>query len=244
MITSSKNRLIERILAGINRRMLRRHFHAVHLLGHHHCETLDRSVPMILYANHSCWWDGLIEFFLTHDVIGTDAFLMMEEEQLQRYRFFTRIGAFSVRHGTGRSLMDSITYASQLFERPNRMLCIYPQGELLPNDLRPLRFQSGITSILDRLPQAQLVPLAHRYEFAGEQKPEVFLSIGAPVHLYAGEQRIPIRRALEETLTHLLDDLRCAISSRTYNQHALCLLRGRASSNVRYDRARAWTGAA
>ncbi len=244
MIAAAKNRLIERLLAGANRGMLRRHFHAIHLLGHHHVQDLDRSAPMILYANHSCWWDGLVEFFLTYDILHTDAFLMMEEQQLQRYRFFTRIGAFSVSHGSGKALMHSLNYARELLRGPNRMLCMYPQGEILPNDERPLRFQSGLCSIIEQTANAQLVAVAHRYEFVGEQKPEVFVSIGAPHRMVPGEHRIAMRARLEETLTRLLDDLSCAIVSKTYHRDAVSVLRGRASTNVVYDRARFWSGAA
>ncbi len=238
MIPASKNAMIESLFAGMNRRMLRRHFHAVHLFGADNMKKIDRSRPVIVYGNHSCWWDGLIEFFLGRDVFGLDSYLMMDEQQMSRYTFFRWIGAFSVNRSSGRNMISSIEYASQLFDRPNRLLWIYPQGDMQPNDVRPLRFHSGMVSIAERLPSVQLMPLAHRYEFLMEQRPEAFVSIGEPVLVTEVGHRKVLLDRLERLLTQLLDDLRCRVNAGTGREKPVCLLQGRRSTNVRYDRFR------
>jgi chlorobactene lauroyltransferase len=238
MIPASKNDIIESVFAGMNRRMLKRHFHKLHLLGGDHFTRVDRSLPVVVYGNHSCWWDGLIEFFLAREVLKIDSFLMMDEEQMSRYSFFRWIGAFSVNRSSGRKMMSSIEYAAQLFDRPNRLLWMYPQGDMQPNDVRPLRFHSGVVSIVQRLSRVQLMPLAHRYEFLMEQRPEAFVSVGEPIVVAGAEQRKALLGRLEETLTQLLDDLRCRIASGTGLDEFACLLHGRRSTNTRYDRFR------
>jgi hypothetical protein len=40
------------------------------------------------------WWTGL-RFFLSKALWNIDAYVMMDIEQMQKYRFFKRIGAFS-----------------------------------------------------------------------------------------------------------------------------------------------------
>ena len=238
MIPASKNGIIELLFAGMNRRMLKRHFHALHLLGRERFEKLDRSLPVIVYGNHSCWWDGLIEFFLAREVLGMDSFLMMDEQQMSRYSFFRWIGAFSVNRSSGRAMITSIEYAANLFDRPNRLLWIYPQGDMQPNDFRPIRFHSGIGSIVDRLSRVQLMPLAHRYEFLMEQRPEAFVSLGEPILVTRVEQRKALLVQLEESLTRLLNDLRCRIAAGTQREEFDCVLHGQRSTNVRYDRFR------
>jgi chlorobactene lauroyltransferase len=238
MIPASKNATIESLFAGMNRRMLKRHFQALHLFGADNFSRVDRSRPVIVYGNHSCWWDGLIEFFLGRDVFGVDSFLMMDEQQMSRYTFFRWIGAFSVNRSSGRDMIGSIEYATQLFDRPNRLLWMYPQGDLQPNDVRPLRFHSGVVSIAERLHEVQLIPLAHRYEFLMEQRPEAFVSIGEPLVITEVGRRKALLGRLEAALTQLLDDLRCRITTGKGRESSVCLLRGRRSTNVRYDRFR------
>ena len=69
---------------------------------------------------------------------------MMEESQLRRYFFFSWIGCFSVDRHHPRAAMQSIQYAAHLLkEHPGRMVWLFPQGEIAPNDRRPLVFFRG-----------------------------------------------------------------------------------------------------
>jgi hypothetical protein len=55
---------------------------------------------------------------------------------------------------------------------------LFPQGEMLPQDRRPLKFFSGIAKLAEKIANVNLVPVCFRYEFLMEQRPEVFISIG------------------------------------------------------------------
>ena len=235
MIAAAKNPVVEKLFARINRAMVRRHFHALHLSGEP--ASLDRAVPIIIYGNHSCWWDGLIEFLLSRDIFGFDAYLMMDEEQMSRYRFFRWIGAFSVNRSSRREAVASLRYAADLFSRPGRALWIYPQGVMLPNDVRPLKFETGIARLLEMVPRAQVVAVAHRYEFLHHQRPEAFIKFG-PVRMVG---RLPRGRdllpELEQELTNLLDGLKGEIVTGDLSAYRT-ILSGRSSTNETWDRVR------
>ena len=234
MIRADKHPAIERLFARINRAMFRRHFHAMHLRGGENVARLDRNLPIIFYGNHSNWWDGLLQFFLSTDVFGFDSYLMMDELQLRRYRFFRWIGVFSVDRAAHRGILASIGYAAGLFVKPNRVLWIYPQADMRPNDVRPLRFFGGIARVLELAGKAQVIPIAHRYEFLMEQRPEIFIAVGEPEIVDGVRDRRMFLRDLEMKLTRLLDDVRGDVIGGRMDDYAV-ILRGRRSTNVTYD---------
>jgi len=243
MIRAEKNRTIEAVFAAVNRRMLCRAFNTVRLAGGDHVDALDRTLPMIFYGNHSCWWDGLMEFFLGRVRFGVDSYLMMDEEQMARYRFFRWIGAFSVNRKSPREAVMSMRYAVSLFDRPNRVLWIYPQGIMRPNDARPLAFYTGIGRILQALGRAQVVPVVHRYEFLLEQRPDALTSLGEPMLVTDVRDPRTVTRELEDRLTAQLDNVRRAVAAGALDDFTV-ILKGHSSTNVQYDRARMKTGSA
>ena len=237
MIPAHKQTLFEDLFLVYTKRLLRSHFHGVHLRGAEQMQAIDRSLPLILFGNHSCWWDGLLDFYLCRTSFDLDPYLMMEEEQLRRYRFFTRLGAFSVNRASPRESYESVQYAISLFDKPNRALILYPQGVMTANDARPLRFSSGIGRIAAGLGKAQLVPLAHRYEFIREQRPEAFVSVGAPLVAEAVRNPKHLTSEAEAVGANLLESLRSAIASGDSHEFTR-VVRGKSSTNVRYDKAR------
>ncbi len=237
MIEAKKNIVIESIFASMNRRMLRRHFHAVHIAGGETVARLDRTIPIIFYGNHSNWWDGLLEFFFSREVFRLDSFLMMDEQQMRRYRFFRWIGAFSVDRTLPRRAAESVQYATELFDRPGRALWIYPQGDMRPNDVRPLQFYSGMGHIVRGLGRVQLVPVAHRYEFLAQQKPESFTTFGEVEIVESVGHPKELSSLCEQKLTAQLDTLRETVVAGRLDGFAT-LLRGRTSTNERYDKIR------
>ena len=66
--------------------------------------------PLIFYLNHPSWWDGYMALVLNRMVLGNrfQAFCMMDERELRRYRFFTWLGAFSVNRYDARSARGSV----------------------------------------------------------------------------------------------------------------------------------------
>lgn len=213
MLTARKNRALNWLIyQTLIYAPTRRHFARVRL--RQAAPKPERNgPPVILFANHSSWWDGYMVMLLNERAWKLDAYVMIEETQLARYQFFQFLGGFSVDRHNGRSAAASLGYsASVLNEKPGRMLLIFPQGEILANDRRPLAFYSGIGHLARRVRDGRFYPLALRYEFVGEQRPEAFMSVGAPLSFpdasnTAKEITATLARALTEELDRLRDDV-------------------------------------
>jgi hypothetical protein len=193
--------------------------------------------PLIIYPNHPSWWDGYMCFLLTRMVLRGrfEAYLMMEEPQLRRYRFFTWAGCFSVDRDDPRSAARSVAYISRLLAtRRARALVIFPQGAIAPNDRRPLEIYAGAAHIARRAGGATLWPVALRYEFRSEQRPEVFIRAG-PVHYAPAEIDVrALTSEIAQRLTAAADVLRDDITGGRLDEYQV-LLRGRVGVNRVWD---------
>jgi len=193
---------------------------------------------VLLYLNHTSWWDGYMPFLLSDEVWRREAFIMMEEPQLRRYGFFRFCGAFSVDRHDPREGLRSVAYAAGLLrEHPGRLVWIFPQGEIAPNDRRPLATFAGAAHIAKRAAPVCCIPVALRYEFGGEQRPEALIRIGAWHMVEAGADAKALHAEMDARLERELDALRDdAIAGRSASYRTI--LRGRQSINVVWDRIR------
>lgn len=226
--------LIYRVLV---RPALRRSFDRVMIGG---AEPPPSALPTLIYSNHPSWWDGYIAFFLSDERWRRRAYLMMEEPQLRRYGFFRYCGVFGVDRHDAREGMRAVHYAADLLrQRPNRVLWIFPQGEITPNDRRPLGLFRGSAHVAKLAAPVRCVPMALRFEFGAEQRPEVLIRFGAAHVVEPGVQTRMLHTEMEQRLTAEVDRLRNDVidgSMATYET----ALRGRDSVNVRWDKVRAW----
>ena len=191
---------------------------------------LDGSLPegddgLICYANHASFWDGFLAHVLTRRA-GRDGYAVMEEQNLARYRFLTRIGAFSIRRNDSHSALETFRYAREVLRRPKSTVFIFPRGKIEPNAVPPLKFERG-TEVLAKLTKARCVPVALRYTFFEHELPDVLIGVGEP---HAPEDRT----SMESRLNALLSRVQ-AINS----VNALApLVRGRLGVAERWDAAR------
>jgi chlorobactene lauroyltransferase len=175
MLEANKSFWFENIFAVYNRNLLDRRFNSLRVSGLELLKEKENNIPLIIYANHSSWWDGLVAFQISR-ASGLDSYIMMEEKQLKSLRLFRRLGAFSVVRENPREALKSVKYAIRLLnDNAKRTLWIFPQGEILPNDARPLRFFNGTARIFRSLSKCSLLSAAFRYEFLGEFKPDIFV---------------------------------------------------------------------
>lgn len=218
MLEAKKNRLFEKIFAVYNRNLFNRRFNSLRVSGFEFLSAASGESPLIIYANHSSWWDGLTAFAISK-YTGLDSFVMMEEKHLKRLFLFRRLGAFSVIRESPFEAVESINYAVELLkEKPNRALWIFPQGEILPNDSRPLKFFGGVSKIIQKLDSCRVLPVAIRYEFAGEYKPEAFVQINKPDFFKVDEKfsSKKVTKSLQENLTRALDELKTKIVNKDF----------------------------
>lgn len=213
MLEANKSHWFEKIFAVYNRNLLRRNFSSLNVSG---LDLINDPKPHIIYANHSSWWDGLIAFEISNQ-IQADSFVMMEEKHLQRLFLFRRIGAFSVNRHNGRQAVESLNYAVDLLRKKlNATLWIFPQGEILPNDVRPLKFYNGLARIISKLEFCRITCLAIRYEFLGEYKPQIFIKIGVS-ETFSSTGKLESKNLtgrLEDNLTNTLNELKNDVNSK------------------------------
>jgi len=172
MIPARKQALSQWIFTRYLKHLYRRHFHTLRLLGK--IPRCDPEVPVLITPNHNTWWDGFLVYTLNEEVLQRHLYMMMLAEQLTRYRFFSRLGAYGIQPGSRDSVLQSITYTADLLRKSKSAVCLFPQGELTPFGTE-LCFQRGLEWILKRYQgPVDLLPLAMRCEYLQDQRAEVF----------------------------------------------------------------------
>ncbi|MDQ3321423.1 MAG: lysophospholipid acyltransferase family protein [Acidobacteriota bacterium] len=220
MLTAEKNVGFEFLFSFYNRNLIKRRFHSLQVSGLNEIVGRSSGVPLILYANHSSWWDGLVAFEISRKC-KLSSFIMMEERQLKKLFLFRQLGAFSVVRENPRQAVKSIDYAAQILKKDFRhSLWIFPQGEILSNDLRPVRFFNGISRIVEKTSSVQLLPVAIRYEFLENFKPDIFVKIGKLEMFEIGANFQPKKytEILAIRLTRILDKLKNEITCGKFDE--------------------------
>lgn len=235
MLRAQKSKFFERIWGFYNRRLLRKHYYRIHISGESFLSEMDSSLPILIYANHSNWWDGLIGFELITQRWKKDGYVMMDIKQMSKYKFFRKLGAFSVDRDNAGEAVESINYAVDLLKETNRILLIFPQGEMLPNDIRPLKFYSGAAKIIQKLEKINLIPMAMKFEFMMEQRPEIFIRIGKPeiINEKIDDAKL-FTEEMKKVLTDELDELKDDVLNNNLNGYKI-IFEGKKSRNKEMD---------
>lgn len=121
--------------------LLRRHFHFIGVSGE--LQPAAAAGRGILYLmNHSSWWDGLLAYHAAGKLPGKRHYFMMEEEQLRKYAFFRKLGAYSINPGNAGDARASLRYTAGLLQK-GESVWMYPEGEIRPLEHRPLSLKEG-----------------------------------------------------------------------------------------------------
>ncbi|MEO8576647.1 MAG: lysophospholipid acyltransferase family protein [Gemmatimonadales bacterium] len=186
------------------RRLIRKAFGRLRISGV--LPPASAGLPVIAYMNHSAWWDAVIPVHLSHDLFRREIHALMEAEQIRRYPFFRHLGCFGPTESSIDEARSVAAYAARVLRNgKSSILWICPQGALLPSRV-PLAFKSGLARIAHAVPHALIIPVAFRYEFLKNQKPDCWIKIGEPV--VRAEESIPqLTRRLETRLQREIDAL-------------------------------------
>ena len=170
---------------GIVRGYFRRHFTAVRLSGGERF-THD-GTPLIVYANHSSWWDPMVSVLLAHRLMpGRQHFAPMDAESLERYGILKRIGIFPIALQSARGAVQFLRTGEAILASGG-VLWITPQGRFVDSRERPLAFKPGLAALAQRVADhhggCTVLPLAIEYSFWNQRLPETLLRFGQPVRV-------------------------------------------------------------
>lgn len=124
----------------------------------------------LIIGNHTTWWDGFICWKLNNDVLNKNFHVIMLENQLKRFWFFQKIGAFSIDPGN-RSIFESLNFASELLKNNQNMVVFYPQGVLNSIYDESFHFHKGLALVLKNAQNCDLLMYATFWDYASSEKP-------------------------------------------------------------------------
>ena len=203
MLEANKSKWFEKLFSIYNRNLIKRRFNSFNTTGLEQLLNRNKDVPTIIIANHSSWWDGLVVFQIIQKT-DMEFFVMMEEKQLNDLQLFRKLGAFSVVRENPRSAIKSINYSIELLKsNPNNMLLIFPQGEILPSDVRPIKFFNGVSRIAEKIGNCEVFCISMCYEFLGEFKPDIFVKVSNTKF----NDSINLKQRTNEYETHMTHNL-------------------------------------
>jgi 1-acyl-sn-glycerol-3-phosphate acyltransferase len=218
MIKAKHNFWADKIFNLYLNRLFRNHFDAFYLLSE--IPEIAEDNPLLLIPNHSTWWDGFLVYYLNHYYFRRQFFLMMLENQLSRYPFFKYVGGFGIEPGNLSGVRAPLQYSMNLLKnasKQRRLLCVFPQGELLPWDIRPIQFKKGIDYIVHKCNRGlTILPIGIRVVFMEEQRPEVFFKPGRTIN--TAMTKYPGSDHLAHIVQNLLESIRTDIIQKQKGQ--------------------------
>ncbi|MBQ7126495.1 lysophospholipid acyltransferase family protein [bacterium] len=189
--------------------MLKNRFYAFRYKGIENFNNRDKSVPVIMFAPHSNWWDGIVGYTICNAICKKQVRIMVEE--LKRFPLLRRAGAFSVNKKSAQASMEAIKYAVNVLGDLGNNLYLFPQGIIKPPNFRPLEFQSGLAYIAEKAAKkygkVYLMPIAVNFMFLRDNRPEVLVEMGELIELSDSEkvERKDYTQYLAHTLERLCD---------------------------------------
>ena len=237
MIPARRSEPVMRFFDLYVRRYLGRRFDRVRLWGASTPVDVPAGIPLLCVMSHAAWWDVLIGYHLARQVIRRESYAPMDEAQLQRYRILTRLGIYSVDRSSMAGLRTFLRYTTALLSG-ERAVWITPQGEIVSNWKRPVRFQVGVGHLVRAAAEVAVMPVAVHYEFMEEARPEIFIRFGPARRFQSGRESAAeiaqrLERDLEESLDRVLND----VTQRSLDGYTV-LLEGATSTSLVYDTVR------
>ncbi len=193
-ISSLTLRLFRRVV----RRYFRRHFRTV--LAQHPGRLREAQGPLIVYGNHSSWWDPMLIVLLGDLLLpGRNHYAPIDANALKKYPILRKLGIFPVEMGSPRGAAQFLRTAEAIL-RDGGVLWLTPQGRFA--DLRefPLAFKPGLAALALRVPDVPLIPLAVEYTFWDERLPETLVHVGEPLQIIPAMTTAEATQALESAL--------------------------------------------
>jgi 1-acyl-sn-glycerol-3-phosphate acyltransferase len=224
-ISAATLRFFRRIVRGY----FRRHFRAV--LIQNNDRLTNTSGPLVIYANHSSWWDPMVCILLGELLLPTrQHYAPMDATALAKYPLLRRLGIFPVEMQSARGAAQFLR-TSQAVLASGGVIWITPQGRFA-DPREPLEFKPGLSALARRAPNLTLQPLAIEYAFWDERLPETFLSFGDALQLPTGLETEAATSLLERALSNTMEALRLSVITRDARAFEVLLQGGRGTGGI------------
>lgn len=173
---------------------------------------------LLITPNHISWWDGFFIEHLTRIKLNRKIHLMMLEEQLKRFWFFQKVGAFSIDPQNPNSIIESTGYTRSVLSDKSNFVVIYPQGEIEVFDKDPV-IKKGILKIIEKTDSdITVLPIAFRIQYYNEKKPALLCRTGKPLSSYEIKNNFSLyEKAFKDNIKLLsLDTLNKVIAEKIF----------------------------
>jgi len=189
-------------------RLLRKNFSHFYLVNKF--PEVDSSKGLLITPNHFSWWDGFFIDYIMRQHTQRKLCIMMLEDQLKRYWFFKKLGAYSINPNNARSITESLQYTQEILKDPAHYVVYYPQGTIEPYDKRPVSIKPGLQRIFQNSDiDAVIVPVAFKIQYGETKLPAIF----------ARFEKVMDRSSLENDFEHFKNVFRKNINELDREAH-------------------------
>ncbi|WP_291859283.1 lysophospholipid acyltransferase family protein [Marinilabilia sp.] len=138
-------------------------------------DTGTPNSSILVINNHFSWWDGFFVNYLNNKYWKKNFYVMMLEEELEKRKFLTQGGAFSIRRNHS-TTPASLIYAKNILKNTHNLLLMYPQGKLQAQATRYLHFEPGVAHLAGKT-GAPIKMVVTLIDYFGSPRPSVWLYI-------------------------------------------------------------------
>lgn len=195
-----------------------RNFHALRFSCHSK-PGFSITDPLVVYSNHSAWWDPLIFVILAKRLFPEWAgYGPMDDRALEKYQFMKKLGIFGIDLNRSSGAKAFLTVCNGLLSKPGCMLWITAQGQFSDVRCVPMALRPGIAHLAG-LRKINFIPLAIEYVFWEERYPEILVRMGEPFNLKTRdhESNKEILGIQEQKLSVVMNELADLSITREYN---------------------------
>lgn len=140
---------------------------------------IDKSAGLIIAPNHFSWWDGFISDYLSRKLVKRKIHVMMLEDQLKRYWFFQKVGAYSINPANPVSMARTLKYSREIVTSPDNLVVLFPQGEIQSMNNKSVSIKEGLKLLLEGdIPDIYILPLAVKFEYGRNKNPDIIARFG------------------------------------------------------------------
>jgi hypothetical protein len=177
MIKAEHKKWAELIFDPYTNHLLRKNFNGFYVTGN--MPDPEKYPGLIITPNHFSWWDGFITYYLIKKFSTKKIYTMMLEDQLKRYWFFKKVGAYSINQTNPVSIARTLEYTRNVLNDSNNIVVLYPQGEIQPLTSEDVIIKAGLKLVLgEKSGGKHVLPLALKIEYGNNRKPDIAASFG------------------------------------------------------------------